>query len=66
MTGIISAEWAKKGFTGSGTSFDDISCESWFEDFNERYIMAESDGVEFKEIPSCSWGHPAIKELKKW
>jgi len=61
MTGIISAEWAKRGFTGPSVPFDGASCNRWFADLGQRFIMAEKDGVEFKEIPSCSWGHPPIK-----
>jgi len=61
MTGIMAAELARKGFTGPGTTFAGPQCKSWFEDLGDRYIMAEENGVEFKEIPSCSWGHPPIK-----
>ncbi|MBS3791100.1 MAG: MmgE/PrpD family protein [Candidatus Bipolaricaulota bacterium] len=61
MTGIIAAEWAEKGFTASGTSFETKTCNSLFEDLGSHYVMAEADGIEFKEIPSCSWSHPPIK-----
>lgn len=61
MTGIISAVWAANGFTGPDTAFDTKACEPWFEDLGTHFIMAEENAVEFKEIPSCSWGHPAIK-----
>ena len=61
MTGIVSVQLASKGFTGSGTSFESESCSAWFDDLGDHFVMAEDDGVEFKEIPSCSWSHPPIK-----
>ncbi len=64
MTGIIAAEWAKGGFTGSGTSFETKDHNSLFEELGSHYIMAEEGGVEFKEIPSCSWSHPPIKAAR--
>ncbi|MFP4630672.1 MAG: MmgE/PrpD family protein [Candidatus Acetothermia bacterium] len=61
MTGIIAAEWAEEGFTASGTSFETEDCNTWFKNLGSHYVMGEEDGVEFKEIPSCSWSHPPIK-----
>ncbi len=62
MTGLISAELARRGFTGpSSVTFSGSDCGHWFDDLGNRFIMAEENGVEFKEIPSCSWGHPPIK-----
>jgi 2-methylcitrate dehydratase PrpD len=61
MTGIMSAQLASRGFTGSGTSFESEDCNPWFDDLGDHFVMAEDDGVEFKEIPSCSWSHPPIK-----
>lgn len=61
MTGVIAAEWAGRGFTGSSTTLDTEDCESDFDDLGRDYLITDEDAVEFKKIPSCSWAHTPIK-----
>jgi 2-methylcitrate dehydratase PrpD len=64
LTGIVAAELASRGFTGirSLLSIDDY--QSWVRDLGDRYIMAEPNGVLFKEFSCCRWVHAALYAAK--
>lgn len=65
MTGIMAAEWAARGFTGPSTTLTEGDCGKFFEDLGDHFVLSESNAVEYKDIPSCSWGHPAIKAAQE-
>lgn len=64
LTGIVAAELARRGFTGipSLLRFDEY--KAWVRDLGERYIMAEPNGVLFKEFSCCRWAHAGLYAAK--
>lgn len=57
MNGIVSAELAKRGFTGIPSILGFEKYHDWVSSLGNEYIMVE--GVTFKRWSCCAWGHPA-------
>lgn len=60
LTGILALEWAARGFTGPETTLSEGECGQFFSNLGEDFVLAEPNAIEYKKMPSCSWGHPAI------
>jgi 2-methylcitrate dehydratase PrpD len=63
MTGIISAELAKRDFTGIPGLFGFQEYHDWVSTLGDDYIML--DGVDFKQYCSCGWTHHAISAVQR-
>ena len=58
MNGIISAQLAQRGFTGTPSILGFERYRDWVSDIGQHYIMV--DGVIFKEYACCAWTHPVM------
>jgi len=63
LNGIMSAELAKLGFTGTPTMLFRDEYKKWFTDLGTNYIVEK--GINWKEYCSCAWTHPALDAVTK-
>lgn len=63
MTGIMAAELAERGFTGTPSLLGFVEYHDSVATLGDDYIMV--DGVDFKRYCSCGWAHMAIAAVKK-
>ncbi len=59
LNGVISAELARRGFTGIPSLLGFDAYREWILDLGEHYWMA--DWVFYKGWASCAWGHAACQ-----
>jgi len=62
MNGIISAQLARRGFTGIPGIFSFERYYDWVADIGQHYIMV--NGVAWKKYACCAWGHAALKGVE--
>ncbi|MEA5388178.1 hypothetical protein VB779_14790 [Haloarculaceae archaeon H-GB11] len=64
FVGATAADLAERGFTGSGTVFDEIEYEGLdrtsLDSLGERYYLLDGD---YKPYPACRWTHPGIDAI---
>jgi 2-methylcitrate dehydratase PrpD len=58
MTGIMSAELARHGFTGIPSILGSEKYREWVATLGSQYIMV--DGIRFKRWSCCGWSHAAL------
>lgn len=58
LTGLMSAELARRGFTGIVSSLDLDTFRPFVEDFGTHYLLPH--GITWKRFSSCAWTHPAL------
>jgi 2-methylcitrate dehydratase PrpD len=63
LTGIMSAQLAERGFTGTPALIETTRYQTWVGDLGERYLL--DGGVTWKEHSCCAWTHPALLALTK-
>ena len=63
LNGIMSAQLAQRGFTGTPALIESKQYEGWIGDLGERYLI--DGGVTAKEYSCCAWAHPALAAVKK-
>ncbi|MEO3887311.1 MmgE/PrpD family protein [Nonomuraea sp. B5E05] len=66
LTGLLSTELAKRGFTGIQPSLDLEEFRPFTDDLGADYYLPR--GITFKRYSSCAWTHPAllaVEELHK-
>ena len=56
-TGVVSAQLAKAGFTGSGTVFDEATVS---DSFRDQYHVTRG---YFKPYPCCRWAQPGVEAI---
>jgi 2-methylcitrate dehydratase PrpD len=58
MNGIVSAELARRGYTGVPALFGFPPYQGWVADIGQRYIMV--GGIAWKQYACCAWDHSAL------
>jgi len=64
MNGILSAELAKRGFTGTSSLLDDTRYQPWVRDIGEHYVMIDGVTRKRKGFACCAWAHGAMVAAK--
>jgi 2-methylcitrate dehydratase PrpD len=64
MNGILSAELARRGFTGTSSLLDDNRYLSWVRDIGENYFMVDGLTRKRKGFACCAWTHGAMEAAK--
>jgi len=63
MNGIVSAELARRGYTGVPGLFGSAPCQDWVADIGEHYVMV--GGIAWKQYACCAWDHSALLGIEK-
>ena len=63
LTGIMSAQLAECGFTGTPALMTSEMYADWVGDLGARYLIA--GGVTWKRHSCCAWTHPALLAVQK-
>jgi 2-methylcitrate dehydratase PrpD len=61
-TGIMSAELAKRGFTGISSLFSQDEYQDWVGDIGEHFILPY--GMSWKDFSCCAWTHAALLAMQ--
>jgi 2-methylcitrate dehydratase PrpD len=59
MTGVMAAELAQHGFTGTRSLLGFEKYAEWVSSIGNPYLSG--DGVGYKSLASCAWGHAACR-----
>ncbi|MFG1944118.1 MmgE/PrpD family protein [Nonomuraea sp. NPDC048826] len=63
LTGLLSADLARRGFTGIEPSLDLDRFRPYTEDLGGDYYLPR--GITWKRYSSCAWTHPALLAIEK-
>jgi len=63
MNGLMSAELAARGFTGTPTMLLDDEYEHWVRDLGRDYVLPH--GMSWKEYACCMWAHAPLLAVDK-
>jgi len=63
LTGLMSADLASRGFTGTSSLFSEERYSSWVGDIGEDFILPR--GIAWKDFSCCAWAHPALLAIQR-
>jgi len=63
LTGLMSADLASRGFTGTSSLFSEERYNSWVGDIGENFILPR--GIAWKDFACCAWSHPALLAIQR-
>lgn len=63
LTGLMSADLASRGFTGTSSLFSEARYRSWVGDIGENFILPR--GIAWKDFSCCAWSHPALLAIQR-
>ncbi|PZG18947.1 MmgE/PrpD family protein [Nonomuraea aridisoli] len=63
LTGLLSADLARRGFTGIMPGLDSAEFRPFAEDLGHDYYLPH--GITWKRFSSCAWTHPALLAIEK-